>query len=793
MTKKKSAAINGNSSPPSNTEMIKGQYGKYDSFYLSRYPPDKNNGTPFDITPHLEIVTQDENTCAHGGQCQCSMPLSIKHRCIICAFCLHPECGHELIETSVHKISSTSISLVCKTCVAGENLQKFIREDELSLSPYALNKFLRPQYPKIQLVDNANSSSDASSSSRTSNSDNSISSSSGDSTESETEDDESDNAAVAMEIKTPDAAEVEAISNEGQLKRNRKSSNNQLQEPNDDDESVVKSNKLKKNQKEKTKRSENPDQSNIQLEEKLFFMTVHLNVDKPPDNASPAEILSIMSNRLENWVRDIQGIDNTFKLHTVDPEYKTQKVLHDLKDFPKDKLMDIKAFFKGARPLPHGGKLFLRIKASFKQPTNELIGNAEWFHTAKKELFRVADIQASHVDIVGWLLYSTRGMHKEKLQSTLQDLIKEEISIRWMRINDGSPYVKNRNTLDDPRALHIECATEHTATVEKELRTIYSTAASSFPLHVRMRFVPSVNKLLDVNSLAKFKMLMNRQLGWSQQHQAKSRDDIIEIDTICNGTNLTLRDMIMAIPFETDVGITSLFASIDKKWNGQGFNFSYHPSKHAEANTTLKGLFPRLAYEYGEESIKAFFTPRAVKSGRRMKFDPQTNTVTTEADEALLDLTCIDKDMDLSPLPSNPSDGTFGNRTEVIEKERNETDSVSTFNSKRAPPSEIATAATKKAKKTKDDSSSTSTASSLSITTKHTFDSRITTLETTVDRIDSKFDLLIQTLRLSQPHTKNDTPIANPITPAKQSTPANRLASTTGNDAEAPTGALAPS
>ena len=84
-----------------------------------------------------------------------------------------------------------------------------------------------------------------------------------------------------------------------------------------------------------------------------------------------------------------------------------------MKDFPKDKLMDIKAFFKGARPLPHGGKIFLWIKASFKQPTNELIGNAEWFHTAKKKLFRVADTQASHVDIVGWLLYSTRSMHKE--------------------------------------------------------------------------------------------------------------------------------------------------------------------------------------------------------------------------------------------------------------------------------------------------------------------------------------------------------------------------------------------
>ena len=50
-----------------------------------------------------------------------------------------------------------------------------------------------------------------------------------------------------------------------------------------------------------------------------------------------------------------------------------------------------------------------------------------------------------------------------------------------------------------------------------------------------------------------------------------------------------------------------LFASIDRKWNGQGFNFSFHPSKLIKANVTLRGLFPRLAREYGEENISAFF------------------------------------------------------------------------------------------------------------------------------------------------------------------------------------------
>ena len=154
------------------------------------------------------------------------------------------------------------------------------------------------------------------------------------------------------------------------------------------------------------------------------------------------------------------------------------------------------------------------------------------------------------------------------------------------------------------------------------------------------------------------------------------------------------------------MGILHFLPQSTKNGTGKASTSTYHPSKHSEANATIKGLFPRLAHEYGEDCIKAFFTQRAVISGRKMKFDPATNTVTTEADEALFDLTNVDMDMDIAPQKSVNNIGTFGNHQEVIEKERNDTDSVSTFNSKRAPPAEIITLVNKKAKKTKDDSSS---------------------------------------------------------------------------------------
>ena len=165
---------------------------------------------------------------------------------------------------------------------------------------------------------------------------------------------------------------------------------------------------------------------------------------------------------------------------------------------------------------------------------------------------------------------------------------------------------------------------------------------------------------------------------------------------------------------------------------------------------TLRGLYPRLAHEYGEANICSFFSPRAVSEGRYMKYDPEKQTVTTDAEESIFDLNKIDMDMvvDQTPIQS------LGER-QVFEKERLDDDSVSTFQSKRAPPREIATSQAKKAR-TSEEGSSTSSTSTLSATTKTSlaaFNTRISAIENEMkgfeSRLASKFDLLIKSLNIN--------------------------------------------
>ena len=94
------------------------------------------------------------------------------------------------------------------------------------------------------------------------------------------------------------------------------------------------------------------------MEDNLLYMDVHLNILATTDKSSPMALIATLSTCLEGWWRGMQEMDNTFTLHTWDENYKSQKVMHHHKDFPNNKLAELKEFFKGARLILDGAKLF---------------------------------------------------------------------------------------------------------------------------------------------------------------------------------------------------------------------------------------------------------------------------------------------------------------------------------------------------------------------------------------------------------------------------------------------------
>jgi hypothetical protein len=65
----------------------------------------------------------------------------------------------------------------------------------------------------------------------------------------------------------------------------------------------------------------------------------------------------------KSWLKEIQQIKTSFKLHPVDPDNHNQTILYAIKDFPQD-LTGIKLFFKNARLIMKGGMLYPKVLVS---------------------------------------------------------------------------------------------------------------------------------------------------------------------------------------------------------------------------------------------------------------------------------------------------------------------------------------------------------------------------------------------------------------------------------------------
>lgn len=473
------------------------------------------------------------------------------------------------------------------------------------------------------------------------------------------------------------------------------------------------------------------------------FLDVQLNGNKPTDGSPGAAVqASILTCR--TWMEGIHSVVPSFKLHKTDGE-SHQTILHDLQDFPKD-LQELKAFFKGVRPSFDTQRLWLKVLAEWQGTEATLISNVGWYHKQKNESIRISSIQAASTTTIGWMLYSTRFNDTEFWSKTWSALCGVQVAARWKRISDGAKYDPKRDMSKDPKALHVECASDDSTTVSRIMSLHYGTESKKFPKGTKMRIVPLVQTLTgdDNKRMRKFAVLLNRQNGWTRQVLTTTTEGIaVDIDDphSVDFRGKSLRQVIMKWKFcdPVDKKITSLFSSIDKSWNQRGWVFQFHPRKNGVAQAMVKGLIARLAAKYpdlGKEGIQRYFTPEAILENEQMIWDPKSKTMTSLADKAVDKLMDVDPDMDVDDeevevLTEEP--------VLIYQRDRgNEDDSVSTFRSKGKRRKPEAEGTPTKKPRTSAPATPESDLSSLTAGTRDAFMARIRELESVVQNLSSR-------------------------------------------------------
>lgn len=666
---------------------------------LTRSTTIRHPGGPVNLAPSdTRVITQWSHICAAGEACKELGTLLDKfHRCIGCGFSLHPACGATVVDSKDHMVPTITANHLCYPCTSHYRVRTQVRQGKLNMCHAKVRKIYDTigQWIPLQFL---------------------------------ADDDKADFSTIGDEGTTAEEGEWTPVAARNKKKRATSPSvveqSPASKQRNSQAESMdVSTHKSGEAQEQDTF----PDTNVVHMEEEESVDTAKQGRDKektadkqsqpktaPPNSAdkvycdlhitikgvsagaSITEGTQAISNACKKFMKEMQSVDPTFKLHSWDPDAKEQLTLHSINAFP-DNLAELKTFFKGARPIPDGGKSYLKVLISVsKRQVSSLLDEVQWYFRGRKEHFNRASIQAPYVVMLGWLLYSTRQMDADTLAKAISTRARATVSLRWMRINDGSKFDKTRNTKDDPRALHVECAQQNEEQVADTLRTIYGSLSTKFPLKVRLRFVPAFTNLVNINSMSKFHDLRNRQAGWCLQVMTKRSEDFINIDKVAHNRK-TLRTMIMKLPSHTGNTKTPLFSSIDAPFRGSGFNIQFHPKKAQEATMTIKGLYTRLCAEYEEETIKGFFTPQAIRRARDMTYDIETGRISSTNDTEVADILGADDDMDcfttISAITAstalssgiNDATSTSAKSTLIYQDERSfgTSDSVSTFGSKK--------------------------------------------------------------------------------------------------------------
>ena len=519
---------------------------------------------------------------------------------------------------------------------------------------------------------------------------------------------------------------------EQEKETNKKDKKSKKKKQKDANEKNKKTKKDTKNKNKTKKGQTSTKQKTLAPTTKYFDVQLMLQATdaKKQDNAQ--EILNTCSDKLKTWLKSIQSVKPSFKLLTINPSAETITKLHDTSNFPTTH-GGMKDFFQGVRPNKAGGRLYMKVLAEFEGTARNLLNETEWYHQQNKEIFRLSAIQAASVEIVGWLLYSLRAFDVKSWSEKFTKLCERPVSVRWMRISDGNKPV-SANYNDEPKALHIECATEDYDTIKSCFQSWYSSSATKFPRDVRMRFIAPFKDLVDIDSIKKFHILRERQKGWNDQVQAKIVTSIIPmaIDTPIPDHTITLRQWIMNIHATAEGTKGQLFQSIEPAYRQPGYNVSYHPAKTAEASTTLKGLYARAKAKFGTK-VTSLFTTKAQALGERMTWDEKTGKLTSDDDVGLAAAVEADDDMTIFQVPTahNPSTPAF-----IFQRERDQDDdSVSTMNPKKKQKTSPATVTPEKQTK-RDDASTSTGCSSL---TQGTVGTRLTTVEEQLSNISIQF------------------------------------------------------
>ena len=452
-----------------------------------------------------------------------------------------------------------------------------------------------------------------------------------------------------------------------------------------------------------------------------------------PPSTDPLEA---MRNTIEEIFTIFKKIDESFCIFPWAEKDRRTSPIKKEADIPHEQ-GDILKFFPGIKPDKKGGMKYCRVMIAYTRGWDNLMANVSWWLDQERHGLWKRQIQYEKVETLGWLLYSHRGLEEDHLKEVILQKTDIEVGLRYRAVRIGA-YDPNRKKEDMVMATHIEVAAHEYEDADKIIGGYYSASSTNFPSNIRMRLVPTFETLGNRDSREKARHLAAIQLAWTSNIKSTRTWEIATLDRTCRENNMTLREMILAVPHPTKN--TQLFHGVSRGFRNDSVLLTYVPQYESEAQMMIAGLLPYLKAKHGHWITKEF-TESAVRRADEAIWDKEKNMVVTKNDTRIDALDEADGDLDLTTEHQTVEIEMMPRDTRAEAPVPGEDESVSTFRTARRQArrdrstrdtrlARALTGATGQEERSQRSSSAQSEIGGATVTSSVSWNSRVTSVET---------------------------------------------------------------
>jgi hypothetical protein len=239
-----------------------------------------------------------------------------------------------------------------------------------------------------------------------------------------------------------------------------------------------------------------------------------------------------------------------------------------------------------------------------------------------------------------------------RLKTILTNLTGKEIGVKWMRISTDYGSKKNSTPINEEptKALVLEGPQDQVYELRDILSTWYGSKSKSFPDGVRMRLIPPLEVLMDVNRQENYGAAIAKQASFVSKIGKGSTWEFTSnliLDKKEPIAGISMRQLLMAIPSSNHPNYP-LFHCVNRGWKeGSTVVFHFLPCNESEARMYISGIIAYLRATASSWYLD-LFKPLARARRQGTSWDPTTRQLTSVVDSNFTETLQMDQLYDLT-------------------------------------------------------------------------------------------------------------------------------------------------